>query len=61
MDDEINPIQELMGEVIDALRAEKGEERSERARRLAVTLTEMEKVYAYYVQFVMWFGNADAD
>lgn len=61
MDDEINPIQELMGEVIDALRAEKGEERSERARRLAVTLTEMEKVYAYYVQFVMWLGNADAN
>lgn len=57
MDDEINPIQQLMGDVLDALRDEKGTDRSEKARRLAVTITEMEKVYAYYVQFVLWFAD----
>ena len=60
MDNEINPIQRLMGDVLEALRVEKGAERSEKARRLAVTITEMEKVYAYYVQFVMWIDDADA-
>lgn len=60
MDDEINPIQKLMGDVLEALRAEKGTERSEKSRRLAVTITEMEKVYAYYVQFVLWVDDANS-
>lgn len=57
MNDEINPIQKLMSDVLEALRLEKGAERSEKARRLAVTITEMEKVYAYYVQFVLWIDS----
>lgn len=61
MDDEINPIQQLMGDVLDALRDEKGTDRSEKARRLAITITEMEKVYAYYVQFVLWVDDDDAE
>lgn len=57
MGDESDMIAEKMGELLELLRAEKGAERSERARRLAVTITEMEKVYAYYVQFVLWIDS----
>lgn len=35
----------------------KPEERSELARRYAVTITEMEKVYAYFMQYIMEEGN----
>lgn len=35
----------------------KPEERSELARRYAVTITEMEKVYAYFMQYTMEEGN----
>lgn len=36
----------------------KPEERSELARRYAVTITEMEKVYAYFMQYVIEEGKA---
>lgn len=38
---------------LETLRESKPEERSEKARRYAVTITELEKVYAYYVIFIM--------
>jgi hypothetical protein len=40
-------------EALDALRENKPEERSEEARRYAVTITEMEKVLAYFAVFVV--------
>jgi hypothetical protein len=39
-------------EALRRLRDSKPEERSEKARRVAVTITEMEKVIAYYKTFV---------
>ncbi len=39
--------------LIEDLRAAKPEDRSELARRYAVTITEFEKVYAYFVTFVI--------
>jgi hypothetical protein len=46
---------EVLNQLEDALRRlrdSKPEERSEKARRVAVTITEMEKVIAYYKTFV---------
>ena len=40
-------------EALDALRAEKPQERGEDARRYAVAITELEKVIAYFVTFVV--------
>ncbi len=37
---------------LEAMKAEKPEERSELARRYAVSITELEKVMAYYLYFV---------
>jgi len=37
---------------LEAMQAAKPAERSELARRYAVTITELEKVIAYYVLFV---------
>jgi hypothetical protein len=51
--DRTDAITAVMSQVLAMLHAEKGTERSERARRLAVTITEMEKVYAYYTHFVV--------
>lgn len=42
---------------LETLRESKPEERSEKARRYAVAITELEKVYAYYVTFVMEDGE----
>jgi hypothetical protein len=39
---------------LELLRNAKTEERSEYNRRLAILVTEMEKVYAYYVTFSKW-------
>jgi hypothetical protein len=47
-----NPIRTAMAHTLALLRAAKGEERSEMARRLAITITEMEKVYAYYIVYI---------
>lgn len=43
----------LMNDVLENLRHEKPEDHSEMARRYAVTITEMEKVLAYYELFVV--------
>ena len=40
-------------EALQALRDNKPEERSEEARRYAVTITELEKVLAYFAVFVV--------
>lgn len=42
-----------MIELLQKLRASKPEDRSEKARRVAVTITELEKVIAYYRGFVV--------
>lgn len=39
-------------EALNALKRYKPEERSEEARRYAVTITEMEKVIAYYKTYI---------
>lgn len=48
----------MMLEVLKQLRQAKGEDRSEKARRYAVTITEMEKVFAYFNTFV---AHVDTD
>lgn len=42
----------MMLDLLKQLRELKGEDRSEKARRYAVTITEMEKVFAYFNTFV---------
>lgn len=44
---------EALGRALHILRSNKPEERGELARRYAVTITEMEKVYAYFVIYVL--------
>ncbi len=39
--------------LIEDFRAAKPQERSEAARHYAITLTELEKAYAYFVTFVV--------
>ena len=39
-------------ELLDLMRAAKPDERSERARRIAIAITELEKVLAYWLAFV---------
>jgi hypothetical protein len=46
-------ILQAMDKVLDLLHKAKGEERSEYARRMAVTITEMEKVEAYYKMYAI--------
>jgi hypothetical protein len=46
-------ILESMQRVLAMLRNAKGQQPSERTRRLAVTITEMEKVVAYYLTYVI--------
>jgi hypothetical protein len=49
MDDKrIDPIWELMTQLHQTLQAAKPTERNEIARRYAVTVTELEKIMAYY-------------
>ena len=43
---------------LETLRENKPNDRSEKDRRFAVTITELEKVYAYYVTFAMDEGEA---
>ena len=43
----------LLIETLEALRALKPEDRSELARRIQITITEYEKVVAYYKVFVV--------
>ena len=41
-------------EVLQLLRNSKPEERNEIARRYAVTITELEKVIAYFKVYIVW-------
>lgn len=43
----------LINNVINKLKEEKPNDRSELDRRYAITITEMEKVLAYYVMFCL--------
>jgi hypothetical protein len=43
---------QLLKEALEAMREAKPEERSELARRYAVSITELEKVIAYFVLYV---------
>jgi hypothetical protein len=43
---------ELLKAALEAMREAKPEERSELARRYAVSITELEKVIAYFVLYV---------
>ncbi len=45
-------VMDALEEALRRLRDSRPEERSEKARRVAVAITEMEKVYAYYMTFV---------
>jgi len=49
--DEISMV--MIEDTLKQLRNAKPDERSEKARRYAVTITEMEKVYAYFKTFVI--------
>ena len=49
-------IKEKFEELLKKLQDEKPTERGEEARRFAVTITELEKVYAYYTTFVLSSG-----
>ncbi len=51
--DERLHVQDKLYEALEMLRAAKGDKRSEYARRLAITITELEKVYAYYFMYVV--------
>ena len=50
-------IWETMLKLYQMLKESKGEERSELARRYAVTITELEKVMGYYNLFVIQLGT----
>jgi len=43
---------DLFEALLSELKFHKPEERSEEARRYAVTITELEKVYAYYILYI---------
>jgi hypothetical protein len=43
---------QLLKEALEAMREAKPEERSELSRRYAVSITELEKVIAYFVLYV---------
>lgn len=44
---------DLLSDTLQALREAKPDERTELARRYTVTITEMEKVYAYFLAWVI--------
>lgn len=46
----------LLQETLVAMRKAKPEERSEKARRYAVAITEMEKVIAYFQTWIVGMG-----
>lgn len=50
---------ELIRQALKDMRACKPDERSEKARRYAVSITEMEKVLAYFHQYVVNDGAGE--
>jgi len=53
----LSQVEQLFVALFEALRAEKPEDRSSRDRAYAVTLTELEKVFAYYQVYALWNGG----
>lgn len=53
MEDKIKYIHGKLIDALEALMTGKPDERNETARRFAVTITEMEKVLAYYITFIV--------
>lgn len=53
----VKPPQVLMQETLNSLRLHKPNDRSELDRRFAVTITEMEKVAAYFKTYVIDAGS----
>jgi len=52
MDESMHIVMSKLQEALETLRSAKPDDRSEIARRYAVTITEMEKVIAYYATFI---------
>ena len=52
MDETAQVVMSKLQEALETLRHARPDDRSELARRYAVTITEMEKVIAYYTVFV---------
>jgi len=46
-------LKDFMAKLLEEMRKSKPAERSEEARRYAVTITELEKVYAYFKVYVV--------
>ena len=57
MANEAEEVLHKMQEALEALRKIKPEERSEQARRIQVTITDYEKVIAYYMAYVLGMGG----
>ena len=53
MDYEINDISLDFIDLLGKLRSLKSPSRTERDRKIAITITEIEKAYAYFKQFVI--------
>lgn len=53
MDDQEKYLLNRFEELLQNLRDAKPEERSEKARRYAVTITEFEKVMAYFLVYIL--------
>jgi len=53
MENEAEKVFQQMQETLEALRKIKPEDRSEQARRIQITITEYEKVIAYYSAYVL--------
>ena len=53
MNNEAEQVLQQMRDTLEALRALKPNDRSEKDRRIAVTITELEKVIAYYNCYVI--------
>jgi hypothetical protein len=56
MVNEAEEVLHKMQEALEALRKIKPEDRSEQARRIQVTITEYEKMIAYYMTYVLGMG-----
>jgi len=52
MESEAEKVLRQMQETLESLRKLKPEDRSELARRIQITITECEKVIAYYMTYV---------
>lgn len=57
MENEAEKVLHQMQETLESLRKIKPEDRSEQARRIQITITELEKVIAYYMAYVLGMGG----